>query len=169
MEIEELKNEIIGEINIEYFEQFFGKSKDYYIPKLIAHENGKKFSFNLSAFLFGHFWVLYHRMYLNAFILFVIIVVESKFENILLKILGNTYNIDMSLRYLWYIIFGTLVGNLGDYFFLEHSKKRVKKIISTTDEEEIKMKKLKKSGSGNWILVVIFVSVMVLSIIFGKK
>jgi len=169
MEMEELKDEMTGDIKTEYLEQYFGKKKDYYLPKLQALENGEKYSFNLNAFLFGVFWVLYRRMYFHVFILLLVAVAESKLEKILLDRLGNTYDMQMSLRLLWLIIFGTVLGNFGNYFFLEYSKKKVKKIISTTDDEVIKMKKLKKSGSGNWIIIVSIALVLVLSLILGKK
>jgi hypothetical protein len=169
MEMEELKDEMTGDIKTEYLEQYFGKKKDYYLPKLQALENGEKYSFNLNAFLFGVFWVLYRRMYFYVFILLLVAVAESKLEKIILDRFGNTYDMQMSLRLLWLIIFGTVLGNFGNYFFLEYSKKKVKKIISTTDDEEIRMKKLKKSGSGNWIIIVSIALVLVLSLILGKK
>lgn len=167
--MEELKDEMTGDIKTEYLEQYFGKKKDYYLPKLQALENGEKHSFNLNAFLFGVLWVLYRRMYFYVFILLLVGVAESKLEKILLDRFGNTYDMQMSLRFLWLIIFGIVLGNFGNYFFLEYSKKKIKKIISTTDEEVIRMKKLKKSGSGNWIIIVSIALVLVLSLILGKK
>jgi len=169
MEIEEKKNEKIGEVNIEYFEQYFGKRKDYFIPKLIALKNGKKFSFNIGAFFFGIFWVFYRRLYIHSLIILFVVFVESKIENILLIRLGDTKDMEISIKFIWLITFGIILGYFGNYFFLKRSINRVENIISSTSDEKIKMENLKKSGSGNWILVLSIVSIIILALIIGKK
>lgn len=169
MQFEENKDVKIGDVKIEYFENFFGERKDYFIPKLIALENGKKYSFNIGAFFFGIFWVLYRRLYIHSLIIFFVVIVESKIEKILLIRLGDTRDMEISLRVIWLIVFGIILGYSGNYFYLKHSKKRVEVIVSSTDDETIKMKKLRKSGSGNWILVLSILLILVLALIVGQK
>lgn len=169
MEIEKINDDTIGDIKAEYYKHYFGKKKDYYLPILKALENGEEYSFNLSACIFGWFWVLYRRMYFHALIIFFVLLAESSLEKILLERFGNTHDMQMSLRVLWLIILGIVFGNLGNYFFLVYSKKKVKKIISTNDDEVIKIKKLKKSGGGNWMIIVSIALILVLLLILGKK
>lgn len=165
MEIEEKKDEEIGEIKIDYFEIYFGKSKDYYLPKLIAFENGKKYSFNIGAFFFGIFWLLYRRLYVHSLIVFLVIFVESSIEKFLLTRLENTKHIQISLTIIWTILLGFVLGYLGNYFYLKHSKKKVENIISSTNDERKKIKKLKRSGSGNWILVLLMLLLFGLAVL----
>jgi len=169
MEIEEQKNDKIEDINIEYFENYFGNSNDYYMPKLIAFERGKKYSFNLRAFLFGMFWFLYRRLYIHSLIILLVILIESVIERIIITWLGNTKDIELSLRITWLIMFGIVCGYLGNYFYLKQSKKKVEQIIEKTSEESQKMRKLKKSGSGNWIIVLLILVVSILSIVLSQK
>ncbi len=169
MEIEEQKYEKIEDINIEYFENYFGNSKDYYMPKLIAFERGKKYSFNLSAFLFGMFWFLYRRLYIHSLIILLVILIESRLERIVITLLGNTKDIELSLRITWLIMFGIVCGYFGNYFYLKQSKKKVEQIIEKTAEESQKMRKLKKAGSGNWIIVLLILVVSILSMVINQK
>ncbi|NOU19768.1 MAG: DUF2628 domain-containing protein [Bacteroidales bacterium] len=169
MEIEEAKNENIGDVKIEYFEIYFGKRKGYFIPKLIDLENGKRFSFNIGAFFFGIFWVLYRRLYILSLIIIGVAFVESKIEEFLVNRLGDSPDIEISLRVLWLLVYGTILGYFGNYFFLKHSKRKVEKIVSSTDEETIKMKKLKKAGSGNWILILSIIFILIFLLILSNN
>jgi hypothetical protein len=169
MEIDKSQIEKINEVKIEYFEQYFGASKEYYLSKLIDLENGKKFSLNISALLFGIFWFLYRRLYIHSLTIFLVVIIESKIENILLERLGDTKDLEILLRFISISIFGLLLGFLGNYYFLKQSIRRVKNIISYTFDEKLIMLKLKKSGSGNWILVLSIVSIFILALFFGQK
>lgn len=167
MEIEETTDENI-ENTTKYFEQFFGERKEYYFPKLIALDIGKKFSFNIGSFFFGIFWFLYHRLYLHSLIILLIAMVESKVRKMLLIKFGDTQDMEMMFRMIWISAFAVTLGYCGNYFLLKHSKKKVANIISSTDDEALRMKKLKKSGSGNWILILSIIILLVLAIIWGQ-
>ena len=169
MEIEEKKDETIGGVKIEYFENYFGKRKDYFIPKLIALENGKKYSFNYGAFFFGIFWVLYRRLYVHSLIIFLIVMIESMIEMWLLDYYRYDRDLEISMRVIWLLIYGIVLGYLGNYFYLKSSKKKIEQISLSQEEESFKMRKLKKLGSGNWILVLSFLLIVILFVAFGQK
>ena len=73
------------------YEDFFQKNNSYYLEQLKYYNNGKKFRFSYAALIFGLFWFLYRKMYLEFFLIFIFYYVETIFENtILIKLIGRT-------------------------------------------------------------------------------
>jgi len=167
--MEEEKVDLIGNIELKNYELYFGTRKDYFIPKLIDFEKGKRISFNIGPFFFGIFWFLYRRLYIHSLIIFIIVIFELFIERQLLKRIGNSQNAEITLRIIWLLVSGIILGYLGIYFFLKQSKKKIENIMNSSIDEFLKIKRLKKSGSGNWILVLSTIIVLIVMIILGQK
>ena len=90
-------------------------------------------------------------------------------EKKLLDYFEYNYDIEISIRVIWLLVYGIALGYLGNYFYLKSSKKKIEKISLSQEEESLKIKKLKKLGRGNWILVLSFLLIVILSIVFGQK
>ena len=71
--------------DIELYKSFFQKRDDYYLETLDKYNQGKKFTFNYATLIFGIFWFLYRKMYIEVIIIYSFISLESLFENLLLK------------------------------------------------------------------------------------
>ncbi|MCD8107993.1 MAG: DUF2628 domain-containing protein [Oscillospiraceae bacterium] len=52
----------IGDHTVAEYSDYVGSNSPYFIPKFIRFENGKKWSFNFSAFFFPHIYFFYRKM-----------------------------------------------------------------------------------------------------------
>jgi len=71
--------------DVTLYEAYFQKSKSYYLNRLDWYLKGQKYSFNLFAFLFGLFWFMYRKMYLEAAVIFLAMIVEGFLESFILR------------------------------------------------------------------------------------
>jgi len=112
----------------DYFSAYFGNDADYYLRKLEQYQNGQKFSFNIGAFFFGIMWMLYRKLYVLALVYVALIITQG----LLLTNLAEHFHIpkqtityvDQGLMLLW----GVILGFLGNYFYLRKAKAQVRKI-----------------------------------------
>ena len=143
------------------FEAFFKKSKPYYLDKLTKYRNGQRFSFNVFAFLFGLFWFMYRKMYLEAIVVLVVIVAEGFLESL---IVTNNMGQDMGkvVNIVATIAIGTIVGLSGNYFYLLKARKAVQvaktKYIDKEQQEALLMRK----GGVSFIFLIIIVILIIL-------
>ncbi|MCD7785335.1 MAG: DUF2628 domain-containing protein [Oscillospiraceae bacterium] len=52
----------IGNHTVAEYSDYVGSNSPYFIPKFVRFENGKKWSFNFSAFFFPHIYFFYRKM-----------------------------------------------------------------------------------------------------------
>jgi hypothetical protein len=52
-------------VDVELFKSFFRESTSYYLVVLEKHRSGKRFSFNVYAYLLGFLWLTYRKLYLG--------------------------------------------------------------------------------------------------------
>ena len=152
-----------------YFDFFFIRATEYYLRKLEIFKTGKKVSFNLFPFLFGFLWFIYRKMYWQAVILFFIIYAINFVEQtVLLMYFPYNYDAQIAVQLLTTITFGILTGIFGNWFYIQHASRKIKKITEKNEgnEEEI-IKEIKKSGgvSHLWltIAILIFVAIQILA------
>ena len=147
---------------IELYEEFFQKRKSYYLDKWAKLRNGQKFSFNVFAFLFGLFWFMYRKMYIEAIIVFVAIIAESFLEELIL-----TNNIGQDTRkvisIVGIIVIATIIGFLGNYFYLRKADRIIQVAKKKyTDNEQQKIFLKKKGGISFIFLIIILVIILLL-------
>jgi len=146
--------------DIELYEIFFSKRKDYYIEKLHLNVEGKRFTFNYAPLIFGIFWFLYRKMYLESLIIFLILFAESNFENmVLIKLIGAEETKLFSIFFT--IISSIIAGFIGNLLYINFAKKNIIKSKNNyVDFEERKDYLLKKGGT-SFIPVILVIFLLI--------
>ena len=142
-------------IDDKYLSAFFGRQPDYYLNRYKSFQSGKKFIFNPAAWFFGVFWLLYRKLWVEAFILlFIGLVIQLFFEWLLL-------DYDTQMMIYTYFPASIILGFLANYFYLIHSERAVNKILHETTDEDKRIRQLKRTGGVNLIVPVIFILILV--------
>src|SRR5438128_9616888 len=102
------------------FEEFFQKSKSYYLDKLTKYQSRQKFTFNVFAFLFGIFWFLYRKMYIETIAILVLLILEALFETF---ILGQ--DADNMINVIITIASATIIALLANYFYIRKAERTI--------------------------------------------
>ena len=112
--------------------------------------DNKKFnfqSFNLAGFFLGSFWFCYRKMYLAAFLIIMGITV---IDLVLMYLLGME-KYSMLGQSLFIGVWAGFAGVMGNYFYLNHSVKKIKKITDTYTDSAVINEQLAKQGGTSWI------------------
>ena len=144
------------------YEDFFQKSNSYYLEQLEYYNNGKKFRFSYVAFIFGIFWFLYRKMYLEFFVIVIFFYAETIFENtILVTLIGSeqtkVVNILVTITLL------ITLGIIGNNLYIKKAKRTVKNAEQNYPEYERKKKFLNKKGGTSFIYVTILLILIIVS------
>jgi hypothetical protein len=117
---------------IDLYKEFFTHEREYYAEKLTDFEQGKKYSFNFWAGLFGLSWFCYRKMYVQTVIIFIINSIFAVATAIAISII-NPFNVGSYLYsqfVVWPLSF-VVLGFLGNYLYLKKSVKIVDPIMVT--------------------------------------
>lgn len=148
----------------ELYEAYFEDSSNYYLEQLNYYEKGKKFRFSFSAVLFGVFWFLYRKMYMEFFVIITIFYAESQFENyILAELIGTEQTKLFSL--VINIILTITMGIIGNNLYLKKAKRMVEQAQVTFADPEQQKEFLAKKGGTSIVFVMIAFALFVLAII----
>lgn len=134
------------------YEAFFQRNAHYYLEKLEQEKNGRKYTFNIYAFLFGFFWFLYRKMYVAAFLLLSFLLIEGIAESYFLQFVAD----DMTVNIIsWGInlIVWTLTGFMANHFYLKKASAVVNKINNEILPEKDVLQYLKKKGGTSYIFL----------------
>ncbi len=147
---------------IELYETFFQKSKPYYIDIWTKFKTENRFTFNAFAFLFGIFWLMYRKMYLEAIVVLIAIIAVGIFENLILPD-DITQSTEKAINFVVTIAIATVVGFLGNYLYMRKADKIVQDAkIKYPDNEEQKELLTKKGGVNFLFLAVILALIVVI-------
>ena len=144
------------------YEDFFQKSNSYYLEQLKYYDEGKKFRFNYAALIFGLFWFLYRKMYLEFFIIFAFYYVETLFENtVLVKTIGieQTKLVNIIVTVIPLIVLGIIGNNL----YIKKAKRTVKIATEKYSEYEEQKKLLNKKGGTSFLYITILLVLIILA------
>ena len=130
--------------------QFIGKSANFYIERWIRIEYGDKISFNFAAFLFGAFWFLYRKMYLEAFIVMIFFAVKPSITN-------SFIDENSPLNLLFTIITGTVLGFTGNLIYYHSAKRKINRIVAASVSEETALVSIAKRGGTSKMLSLIHI------------
>ena len=159
----------------ELFEVFVHSSKAYYSDRFDQYQEGKKFTFNLPAFLFGVFWFLYRKMHWEAFILFILMLLYSIIEDIILKYYHLTFtDFGIGTKIIGGVVFSTIIGYIGNRIYIKHAIREINSIKRRYqyDEELIKEQVRKKGGTSLiaiGIILTLLISIIVIAQKFGQQ
>lgn len=149
------------EKNIELYESFFQERKEYYLEKLKLLENNKKFTFNYATLIFGIFWFFYRKMYVELFIIYSFVVLETLLErHFLSEMIGydniTIFNIAFSVFFLLFI------GFTGNYLYLKKAKRTIEKAEKKYPDLETQKEYVTQKGGTTFIFIWILLILIIL-------
>ncbi|WP_027375644.1 DUF2628 domain-containing protein [Kaistella palustris] len=148
---------------IQLYETFFQKSNSYYQEQLKYYEQGKKWRFNYSALIFGVFWFLYRKMYLEFFIIFIFYYLETIFENVVLtKLIGmeQTKVVNFSVT----IVLLITLGIIGNNLYIKKTNRTLKNAEKKYSEIEKQKEYIAKKGGTSYIYITFLLFLLILSV-----
>lgn len=134
---------------------FVGPRADYYLREWRKIKDGQRFTFNLWAFVFGVFWLLYRQM-LRPTVLYLSLYFAAGFvEKIVFQSLG------MPIPPIWWfavrtLLFSLLLGLLGNWVYLIDAEGKIQQINSNYPPER-RREMLRLKGGTSAVPVVLFV------------
>lgn len=138
-----------------YREKWFEDSEPHLI---LDKQDRQRPKFNLAGALLGISWLSYRKMYKIAF--FVMLGI-SLLDTVLMYVLGEqTYNAISNSIFLSVGI--VITGLLGNYFYLNHSIQRIKKITASNRDLDIVRERLTKEGGTSWLGAIGFTILLVI-------
>jgi hypothetical protein len=149
--------------SLEFYEAFFQKQTQYYLNRLKRYKEGDKFTFNVFAFFFGIFWFTYRKMYIEAVLIIVFIVIEAYLENLTFydEFEGGA---PPTVRIIGTIAVNFLIGFVANYLYLRKAIKTVNRIGAHRDGETQLIMLKRKGGVSFIILLLLMLAVLSLFI-----
>ena len=151
--------------DLELFELYFQKNKDYYIERLARFNEGQKFTFNVFAFFFGIFWFIYRKMYLQAVIITFLLFAEAFLEEIMLD--DFEYKTEKFIEILFPIILAGVIGSIGNYLYLNKAKKIIQRSTARYNGDELR-KIIKRKGGVSYSFLVVLAIAIVLFFLYNN-
>lgn len=167
-------NEILDEqlnshVEDKYYEKYFGTRASYFIPRLHKYFKGNKFSFNIGAFIFGPFWLVYRQLYVHAFVVFISYGIKSFIEEVIFDIFWVHYENQLLISRLGTLALSLLIGFTGNKFLLNKAINDVNSTLSQIQQEERRYLDLIEKGRGSLLAVAgtvaVFLVIVIMSVI----
>lgn len=147
---------------------YFGRQSDYYLEKYKAYHRGNRFTFNIGAFLVGLFWFLYRKLFMETLIIVLLLFLTGVIEAVVYELFSVSDEVQKVLLFGSTLLYATIYGFIGNALYLKRADKTIRKVLSGTEEEDERIKLLKKKGGVAWIPFAIIVLVIVLFIVFNN-
>ena len=139
----------------EELELFMGPNSEYFMEERLKINAGNFLSFNVYAFLFSIFWMLYRQMFRPTILLLSLYFAENYLENLLFSKLGiPVFQPDWT----YFRIFAMMLitGFLGNWMYIKHCEYEVLQVIEKY-EHEVALDILKHKGGTSIFPVIIFI------------
>ncbi|ALI99909.1 DUF2628 domain-containing protein [Rufibacter tibetensis] len=149
----------------EYYRAYFGNDAEYYLQKLEQYREGRKITFNIAAFFFGIFWMLYRRMYKQGLIIMVALTVESYLLSLAIQQYGISESDARMLNNISTLFWSTLVGFLGNWLYLKQAQAKVEQALEEEDQESEIISRLTAEGNITLIPHIIIAALILLLIL----
>lgn len=155
----------------EHFEAFVKTSTEYYTNKLELYEQGKKFTFNLYAFLFSIYWFLYRKMYLHAFLIFVLITLINIIKEKIVGYYGIYDNAQIkSIDLICNICLAIAFGYTANYLYIKHAIKKIGAVAQNFEgDESLLHQVLERKGGTNGLVVTILILTIIICCIIAAS
>lgn len=139
--------------------QLVGKRADYYLGKWqTIEETGNSAVFNIAAFFFGLFWMIYRKMYLYSFLAIILIVVVSSVE----IALDVPDIVDRTTTFAFCFAFAFF----GNYLYYLHSKSVLAKLHKQNAPSALTGDQLSDVGGTSWAIVIMSLLITAIAIVF---
>ena len=142
---------LLEEFDEEIIRAFVQKNSDYYLLKWkLMAETFSKTSWNWASFLLGMWWLVYRKMYLYAFLLFLITLITW------IPILG----------WIVALVIWVSMGLFGNYIYGQYVYKKLKELsLIAKSNDELRMLAMQKGGTSILAVVVLIVLFLILEFI----
>jgi hypothetical protein len=166
---EVLDEQLNNHIEDKYYEKYFGARASYFIPKLHKYFKGDKFSFNISAFFFGPFWLVYRQLYVHAFVTFIIYGLKLFIEEIIFDIFWVHHENQLYISRFGILLIALIIGFTGNRFLLHKAINDVNSTLSQIQQEERRYLDLIEKGRGSLLAVAgtvaLFLVIVIISVL----
>ena len=153
----------------EHYRLFFRRKADYYLNILEEFDPGRKAVFNLYAFFFGFFWMLYRRMYLECLQLIIVIMGETILEQMILVSLDATESTMTLIDRISMIVWGGLIVIFANRFYIDRANRKISKVLKLGLSEEETNNKIQSVGGVTLIPHLIILVLIVVMVFLGKE
>lgn len=153
--------------DVSLYEAYFQKGKPYYLNRLDRYLKGQQYSFNPFAFLFGLFWFMYRKMYIEAVVVLLAMMVEGFLESLILpENIGREKEQLVSI--ISTIVIATIIGFVGNYFYFRKAGKVIEKAKMKFAGSEEQISFLKERGGVSYFFLVIILVIIVALYVFNS-
>ena len=111
---------------------YLGEEANYYIPKWDKIQSGQIISFNIYAFIFGIFWMLYRKMYRTALIVGGFIILQLAAEELLMTKMYMTEEEFKPISWISTLAINTLLALFSNWLFYKEAKRKIADVKNTT-------------------------------------
>ncbi|MBC3539280.1 DUF2628 domain-containing protein [Rufibacter sediminis] len=146
----------------EYYRAYFGVDADYYLRKLEQYRAGTKITFNIGAFFFGIFWMLYRRMYKQGILVMIALTLESYLLGLAIEHFALSEGNAKLLNNLSTVLWSTAVGFLGNWLYLRQTQAKVTQALEEEESESDIRHRLAVEGSITYIPHIIIAALILL-------
>jgi Protein of unknown function (DUF2628) len=134
-----------------YLKYYFGHKSNYYLEIYKDYHAGNKFNVNIGAFFTSIFWWLYRKLYLHTIIIFCCYFLISFLEQSIYEIFDMEVEYQKIIYFLDSCITASILGFTGNYFYIKKATKDIQRILSSTTDENERIRMLKRKGGVSWI------------------
>ncbi|WP_181304100.1 DUF2628 domain-containing protein [Rufibacter sp. XAAS-G3-1] len=152
----------------EYYRAYFGTDADYYLRKLALYRAGTKITFNIGAFFFGLFWMLYRKMYVPAFFLMLALLLQSFLLGQAIQYYGITDVKAVLLNNTATVAWSVLVGFLGNWLYLRQAQAKVERALQEKQTEQQVVNTLSTQGGFTLIPHILVAALILGSLLFNQ-
>ncbi|WP_207432095.1 DUF2628 domain-containing protein [Sabulibacter ruber] len=152
----------------DYYRAYFGSDADYYLQKLTQYEAGVKITFNLGAFFFGIFWMLYRKLYIEALVALLVISGLPFLTKALVQSQSLPTGSDILINNIFTIVWSLLLGFGGNWLYILNAKRKVAKGLRQETNDTYVIAKLQRQGGITLIPHIILAAIVLLSLLMYR-
>ncbi len=145
-----------------YYRAYFGVDADYYLRKLAQYRAGTKITFNIGAFFFGIFWMLYRKLYVAGIMVIIALTLESYLLGMAIEYYKISDGNAKLLNNLSTLFWSLLVGFLGNWLYLRQAEAKVNHALEEEDNERDTVARLAYEGNITYIPHIIIAALILL-------
>lgn len=148
-----------------YYKAVIGpKNLGYYLDHFTRFDNEGKAgaTWNWPAFFVTFYWMLYRKMWLNAFLYFLLPYLFFALLGIVARV-SNSSGLQFTMGYLFYLIaIFVLIPMYANALYYKQCRKKISTVIATPHDVQRQLGELSgKGGTSNIAIIIIFVFVFV--------
>jgi len=145
-----------------YLKIYFGGWPDYYLDMHHEYHLGNRYAFNVSAWLGGFLWFLYRKLYIELALVLFFFFASDIIISLFLYFVGVTEDLIQATLTMYPFFIWILVGFLGNNLYLRKTEKVIHRILESTNDENERIRLLKKKGGTSWSPFILIALIFVL-------